>query len=203
MNTEQKTSVQKLIPIATGEKLFKSGSSIHTLSLIAIAKLFSPNRAAHSISLYHKYTQWMDVERIKHARLKGFVTNRFGRIAEMAKEFLARKDSIMNFFNLIVDANANKMVFPISSCIDNEWFGYCTKIYKELGKMIIFPLILLLGINDQALQLAHHCSWTGVREFFKQKLPEVFKRQGEKTNSDNGKVCLLATALRKVIETLH
>ena len=32
--------------------------------------------------------------------------------------------------------------------------------------MIIFPLIALPGIDDQAPQLAHHRSWTGIREFF-------------------------------------
>ena len=67
MNTRQKIGVQKLIPISVAEKLFKSCSSIHTLGLIAIAKLLSPRHAAHSISLYHEYTQWMGEEEIEHA----------------------------------------------------------------------------------------------------------------------------------------
>ena len=107
MNAEQNIGVQKLIPIATGEKVFKSDSSIHTLGLIAITKLLSPSHAAYSISLYHEYTQWVDAEGIEHAEFKGFVANRFGRIAEMGKELLVRKEPIMNFFNAIVDANAN------------------------------------------------------------------------------------------------
>ena len=51
----------------------------------------SPSHAAHSISLYHEYTQWVDAEGIKHAGFKGLVANRFGQIAEMVKEFLARR----------------------------------------------------------------------------------------------------------------
>ena len=92
----------------------------------------------------------------------------------------------MNFLIDVVDTNANKLVLAVSTYIHNEWFEYCTNFYKE-GEMKIFPLIELQGFNDQALQLGHHHSWTGVREFFKQKLPEIVKRQEELTNSDNGK----------------
>ena len=157
MNTEMKICVQKLIPVAAGEKVFKPGSRIHTLGLIAIAKLFLSSHAEYFISLYHEYIQCMGAEGIEHAGFKGFVANRFGRRVEMAKEFLARKESIMNFFNAIVDANANKLVIAVSICIDNEWFGYCTEIYKKLSEMIISPLIAL-GIDDQAPQSAHHRS---------------------------------------------
>ena len=62
----------------------------------------------------------MDAEGIEHAGFKDFVANRFGRIAEMAMEFLARKESIMNLFNAIVDANANKLVLAVSTYINNE-----------------------------------------------------------------------------------
>ena len=118
----------------------------------------------------------MKVERIEFTGYKGFVANRFGWIAETAKKFLARKRFIMNFLNAIADANSNKLVLAISTYIENEWFGYCTEIYKGLGEMIIFSLIAILGIDDQAPQLGTHRSWTETREFFKQKLPEVVKR---------------------------
>ena len=130
----------------------------------------------------------MDAEGVEHAGFKGFVANRFGRKAEMAKEFLARKKSFMNFFDATVDAKANKLVFAVS----------ISEIYKELGEFIIFPLIAL-GFDNQAPQSAHHRSWTGAREFFRQKLVKVVKRQGELTNS-NKKDCLLAAVLSEVID---
>ena len=50
--TEQSIGIQKLIDVKAGEKVFVSpSSSIHTLALIAIAKLLSPSHAAHSNSL--------------------------------------------------------------------------------------------------------------------------------------------------------
>ena len=101
MKAGQMIDVQKLIPIAAGEKVFKSGSSFYTLDLIGIAKLLSLSHAAHSISPNHEYIQWMDAEGIEHTGFKGFVTTRFGRIEEIAKEFLARKESIMNFFDAL------------------------------------------------------------------------------------------------------
>ena len=49
---EQSIGVEKLIEVNAGEKIFSSpSSSIHTLALIAIAKLLPPSHGAHSISL--------------------------------------------------------------------------------------------------------------------------------------------------------
>ncbi|KAL4219994.1 Cullin-2 [Mactra antiquata] len=90
-NTEQHIGIQNLIKITAGEKVFCSpSSSIHTLGLIAIAKLLSPSHAAHSVSLYNEYIAWMSANDIPHTGFKGFVANRFGRIAGLAKEYLAR-----------------------------------------------------------------------------------------------------------------
>lgn len=53
-NIEQMIGVHKLLQLSAGEKAFNSpASSIHTLGLIALAKLLSPSHAAHSISLYN------------------------------------------------------------------------------------------------------------------------------------------------------
>ena len=76
------------------------GSSIHTLALIAISKLLSPSRAAHSVSLYNNLSAWMESQGIDHAGFKDFTANRFGRIAEIAKEFLGRQQSVMDFLML-------------------------------------------------------------------------------------------------------
>lgn len=100
-DAEQKIGVQKLIDVKAGEKVFSSpSSSIHTLALIAIAKLLSPSHAAHSVSLYNDFILWLQTNNIPAASFKGFTANRFGRITDIASEFLNHKDSILNFFNL-------------------------------------------------------------------------------------------------------
>lgn len=51
-NIEQKISVQKLLMVTAGEKVFTSPStSVHTLAHIAISQLLSPSYADHSISM--------------------------------------------------------------------------------------------------------------------------------------------------------
>ena len=89
-NIEQNIGIQKLLKVSAGEKVFTApGTSVHTLAQIAVAKLLSPSHAAHSVSMFNDYTTWMQTQEITHAGLKGFIANRFGRIAEIAKEYLA------------------------------------------------------------------------------------------------------------------
>ena len=58
---EQRIDVHNLISVKVGEKAFiSSGSSIHTLGEITISKLLSPSHAAHSVSLYSEFVQWME-----------------------------------------------------------------------------------------------------------------------------------------------
>ena len=120
-DAEQKIGVQKLLNVTAGQKPFLSPStSVHTLGQIAISKLLSPSHAAQSISLYTDYIQWMEENKIAHDGFHGFTANRFGRIAEIAKEFLARKDSIMQFFDECVNINSSKLVLAVSTYIHNE-----------------------------------------------------------------------------------
>ena len=99
--TEQKIGVHKLLEISAGHKAFSSSTSIHTLGQIAISKLLSPSHASHSVSLFNEYKSWMDDQEIEHAGFKGFQANRFGRIAEIAREFIARQSSIISFLMLL------------------------------------------------------------------------------------------------------
>ena len=127
--TEQKIGVQKLLDLSAGQKAFCSPStSIHTLGQIAISKLLLPSHASHSISLFNEYTSWMEMQGIEKAGFRGFCANRFGRIAEIAREFIARRDSIMAFFEAIVDENANKLVMAVSTYIQNDWFVMCSDV---------------------------------------------------------------------------
>ena len=170
-NVEQKVGVHKLLKLTAGEKVFTSPStSVHTLALIAIAKLLSPSHAAHSISLYNEYTASMQAHDIAHEGFKGFVANRFGRIAEIAKEYLQRHQSILDFFDAVVDVNSNKLVLAVSTYIQCEWFFCCSEVYTMLGEIVIFPLMDLLGI-DKRTETCFDKTWSGMRQFFREGAP--------------------------------
>jgi len=67
--------------------------------LKAIAKLLSPSHASHSVSLYSEYKLWLESNQIDLCNsFKGFISNRFGRIAELAKIFLSHQEYIKAFF---------------------------------------------------------------------------------------------------------
>ena len=77
----------------------------------------------------------------------GFVSNIFGRIAEIAQKFLSHHQSILDFFQSVVDENSNKLVLIVSTYIQSHWFLCYTEVYSEIGNMIIFPLMDILGIE--------------------------------------------------------
>ena len=106
-----------LVDTRVGEKILASpASSVHTLALIAIAKLLSPSHTSHSISLYSEYKQWFQAQYSvrSQGQFKEFQANRFGRIAEISKEFLQNQESIMAFFETVIDENSNKLVLAAS-----------------------------------------------------------------------------------------
>ena len=83
----------------------------------------------------------MNENNIKHEGFHGFTANRFGRIAEIAKEFVARIDSIIQFFEECVNINSNKLVMAVGTYIQNNWFHLCCRVYERIGFYIIFPLM--------------------------------------------------------------
>ena len=64
----------------------------------------------------------MEVNNTTHDGFTLFIANRFGRVAELAKEFLKRRETIMAFFDAVVDENVNKLVLAVSTFVANEWF---------------------------------------------------------------------------------
>ena len=93
-----------LLQFAAGDKVVMSpSSSIHTMGLIAIAKLLSPSHAAYFISLYNEYKEWMDNNEIKHIDVRRFVSKRFRRITEPAKVYLRNREHIRAWFEAVVD----------------------------------------------------------------------------------------------------
>ena len=110
-----------MMSVKVREKAFtSSGSSIHTLGEIAISKLLSPSHAAHSVSLYSEFVQWMEQEGIERQGFKGFTANRFGRIAQIANQFLKMKDHVLKFFDSVVDIDSNKLVLAVSVYIQSD-----------------------------------------------------------------------------------
>ena len=138
--------------------------------MIRIAKLLSPSHASHSISLYSEYKLWLETNQIYLCNnFKGFISNRFGRIAELAKIFLTNQDYIKAFFQAVVDTNSNKFVLAAATFIQNEWFIEFSRIYVKIAKLIIFLLMDFLGI-DRKTQQYEERSWTLAKVFFDHKL---------------------------------
>ena len=147
---KQRIGVHNLISVKVGEKAFTSfGSFIHTLGEIAISKLLSPSHAAHSVSLYSEFVQWMEQEGIERQDFKGFTVNRFGRIAQIANQFLNMKDQVLKFFDSVVDINSNKLVLAVSVYIQSDWFRSCCELHRKIADLVIFPLMDLLGIDER------------------------------------------------------
>ena len=204
-NTEQMIGVQKILKLSAGEEIFRSpGSSIHTLGLIALAKLLSPSHAQHSVSLYNEYKLWLESNQIDISNtFKGFVSNRFGRIAELAKTFLSHQEYIIAFFEAVVDENSNKLVLAVATFVQNEWFSECARIYAKLGELIIFPLIEFLGIDKQGEKNAER-NWSSAKTFFEHKLSLLKDMQTviEEANP-NGLEKLEASCLGEVITSVE
>ena len=202
-NIEQNIGIQKLLKVSAGEKGFTApGTSVHTLAQIAIAKLLSSSHAAHSVSMFNHYTTWIQTQEITHAGFKGFIGNRFGRIAEIAKEYLARRQSILDFFEAVVDINSNKLVLAVSTYIQNDWFLCCSQVYERLGDIVIFPLMDLIGIDKKDV-VSTARNWNGVRQFFKDKIPELEKTRDSYASATSVKEKLYAAVLDEVIDTVQ
>ena len=200
---ERKIGVQNLIKTSAGSTVFMCpGSSIHTLSLIAISKLLSPSHASHSVSLYNEFITWMDAHKVKYDGFKGFISNRFGRIAELAKTYLKLKEHILKFFEAVVDENSNKLVLAVSTYIQNDWFQCCTEVYSLIADWVIFPIMDLLGIDKQQDHRNENRNWVGVREFFKTKLDRLEHLKADFKKTATGKGKLIGAVMEETVETL-
>ena len=202
---EQKIGVHKLLDTSAGDRAFTGGSSVHTLGLIAISKLLSPSHASHSVSLYNEFKQWLENNNEDPDKLTGFVAHRFGRIAELSREYISHKSQITKFFDDVVDENSNKLVLAVSIYIQNEWFFECTKLYAKPGDLIIFPLMDLYGIDRHTRHEGDDskCDWFSVRQFFQMKMPEIKMKQEILSASTDSFNQLYSKALAEVIEALN
>lgn len=152
--------------------------------------------------MFNQYRQWLDSEGIKIEGFKGFVANRFGRIAHLARTFLEHRESITKFFQQVVDIHSNKLVLAVSTYIDNDWFRCCAEVYAEVGDIIIFPLMKLLRIDENKHEECDR-SWNGIRDLFGHKLPEMKTKRDNLESANTGKDRLLAAVLDEGIDTLE
>ena len=101
-----------------------------------------------------------------------------------------------------MNPNSNKLVLAVSTYIQNDWFHLCTRVYERLGFILIFPLMQLLGIDKAKEVKREDRNWTGVREFFRQKIPEL-KNIRDNANADNEEELLLSSVLDEVVDTVQ
>ena len=196
-NVESQIGVHKLMSISAGDKIYNASTSIHRLGQLALTKLLSPSHADHSVSLYNQFIEWLQSRDCKPAGFKGFKSNRFGRIALIAKQYLNLRENILAFFESCVDENSNKLVLAVSTYIESEWFLICTEVYSELADLFIFPLMDQLGIDvKKKKNNGNKSSWKGVKDFFDRKIPELKVKVEELKNGD-GKLLRLKVVVEE------
>ena len=79
-DAEQRFGVINMRGTSVGNKTFPIGYSVHTLGEIAISKLFSISHAAHSVSLYYQFIEWLKDNGIEQS---GFTSICFGTISKV------------------------------------------------------------------------------------------------------------------------
>lgn len=75
------------------------------------------------------------------------------------------------------------------------------EVYATLGDLIIFPLMDLLGIDDKSGVKNTNRNWEGVRNFFREKIPELDKLRASPANT--GKEKLVVAVLEEALDTLN
>ncbi|ESO93019.1 hypothetical protein LOTGIDRAFT_162043 [Lottia gigantea] len=144
----------------------------------------------------------MEENGIEQSGFKGFVSNRFGRIVELAKLYLQNEDNIKQFFNAVVDGHSYKLVLAVSTFIDNAWFKCCTEVYSAIGDLLIFPLMDLIGIDGRKDD-ARRRSWEQVRVFFQSQLQSLELHQKNLSRAETGKGRLIGAVINEIIEMLQ
>lgn len=199
-NTEEKIGIQKLMTVSAGDKIYNKSSSIHKLGQIALTKLLSPSHANHSVSLYSAFTSWLEEKEKKPHTFKGFKSNRFGRVAEIDKEFLLLRDLIIEFFEACIDTNSNKLVLAVSAFLESDWFQICCQVYAEVGDLLVFPLMDLLGIDRK--KDTHKTTWKDVQNFFQIKLKEIESKIAALSDT-KGRSALMKSVLEEILITIN
>ena len=106
---ENTIGVQNLISLNAGQASFINNNSVFTMAINALSKLFSYSHATLPYSLCVMYKKWRKAEGLEKIDFEDFSSNRFGRIAVLAKRFLQNREDFIKFFEQCVDEHANKL----------------------------------------------------------------------------------------------
>ena len=117
---------------------------------------------------------------------KGFISNRFGRKASSAALFLENRSLMKEFFVEQVDEHSNLLWLACHAYLNNEWFAKCSTMYADVADTITFPLMEILGIDQFKDVKNINRSWKGVKQFFKEKLPELETRSVDLSQETTG-----------------
>ena len=79
------------------------------MAINALSKLLSYSHAALPYSLCVMYKKWRKAEGLDKIDFEDFSSNRFGRIATLAKRFLQHREDLIHFFEQCVDEHSNKL----------------------------------------------------------------------------------------------
>ena len=89
-------------------------------------------------------------------------------MAEIVKEFLNLQSLICEFFEACIDTNSKKLVLAVSGFLESDWFHICCQLYAEVGYLLIFPLMNLLGIDGK--KDTYKTTRQDVQNFFQKKI---------------------------------
>jgi hypothetical protein len=85
------------------------------MAINALSKLLSYSHATLPYSLCVMYKRWRKAEGLDKIDLEDFSSNRFGRIATLAKRFLQHREDLIGFLEQCVDEHSNKLGNPALS----------------------------------------------------------------------------------------
>ena len=91
---EQRIGVHKLLDLGAGDRVFSGSQSVHCFGLMALSKLLSTSHGSSPVSLYNEFKQWQEDRGGNSSHFKGFVSNRFGRIAELSRELTKKRSYV-------------------------------------------------------------------------------------------------------------
>ena len=151
---------------------------------------------SYPLHLYGDFKLWLETNGLDSEGFKGFCANKFGRIAEISRQFQKYNDTIIQFFDSVVDENCNyRLVLAVYTYIRNSRFFCCVEIYERLGNDLIFPLMDLLGIDHRGDKMERN--WHAVWDFFQTKIPELKTKQQECSGDSTGQERLYGQSSNK------
>ena len=169
--------MSSLISVGASHCFNAPKNSVWYLGLIALAKLFSPSHSKESISLYKDYSTFLKNEEFSSIDnlkgFKGFQSNRFGRMGEIANTMVFHKDIIDKFFERQVNEHSNKRVLAVSSYKDSQWFLLCCEVSAYFFQTVTIKMKKALFIDEFKKSRNKYGNWTDIKVSFREILNDL------------------------------